>query len=52
MRKFYDGILLGLRVKVDESITGTPDGVITAKAVRLVPEYERWCVEEVVLKKR
>ena len=51
MRKFYDGILLGLGVKTDESITGTPDGVITAKAFRQFQNTKDG-VEEVVLKKR
>ena len=36
--KFHDGIWVGLRVKSDESIIGTPNGVIKAKIVRRLPE--------------
>ena len=32
--KFYDGMWLWLRMRSDESIIGTPNGVIKAKTVR------------------
>ena len=44
--KFHDGIWLGLRMKSDESIIGTPSGVIKAKTARRLPEG--WCAEEVL----
>ena len=46
--KFHDGIWLGLRMKSDESIIGTPNGVIKAKTVRRLPEDQRWSAEEVL----
>ena len=46
--KFHDGIWLGLRMKNDESIIGTPNGVIKAKTVRRLPVDQRWCAEEVL----
>ena len=45
--RFHDGIWLGLRMKSDESIIGTPNGVIKAKTVRRLPEDQRWRTEEV-----
>ena len=45
--KFHDGTWLGLRMKSDESIIGTPHGVIK-KTVRRLPEDQRWCAEEVL----
>ena len=45
---FHDGIWLGLRIKGDTSIIGTPNGVIKAKSVRRFPENQRWCAEEVL----
>ena len=36
--KFHDGIWVELRMKSDESIIGTPNGVIKAKNVRRLPE--------------
>ena len=35
--KFHDGIWLGLRMKSDESIIGTPNGVIKATTVKEAP---------------
>ena len=46
--KFHDGVWLGLRMKSDESIVGTPNGVIKAKTVRRLPEEQRWCAEDVL----
>ena len=46
--RFPDGIWLGLRMKSDESIIGTPNGVIKAKTVRRLPEDQRWSTEEVL----
>ena len=45
--KFQDGIWLGLRTRSDESIIGTPNGVIKAKTVRRLPEERRWYPEDV-----
>ena len=39
--KFHDGMWLGLRMKSDQSIIGTLDGVIKAKTVRRLPEDQR-----------
>ena len=49
--KLHDGIWLGLRVKSDESIIGTPNGVIKAKTVRRLPVDQRWRTEEVLSKR-
>ena len=46
--KFHDGKWLGLTVKSDESIIGTPREVIKAKTVRRLPEYQRWRAEKVM----
>ena len=46
--KFHYGVWLGLRMKSDESIIGTPNGVIKAKTVRRLLEDQRWCAEEVL----
>ena len=46
--KFHERIRLGLRMKSDESIIGTPSGVIRAKTARRVPEDQRWCAAEVL----
>ena len=46
--KFDDGKRLGLRLKSDESITGTPNGVIRAKTVRRLPEDHRCRAVEVL----
>ena len=43
--KAHDGIWLGLRMKSDELIIGTPNGVIKAKTL---PKDQRWCAEEVL----
>ena len=39
---------LGLRIKWDESVIGTPDGVNEARTIRRLPEDQRWCAEEVL----
>ena len=36
------------KMKSDESIIGTPNGVIKAKTVRRIPEDRRWCAVEVL----
>ena len=46
--KFHDGTWLVLRMKSDESIIGTSNGVIKAQTVRRLPEDQRWCAEEVL----
>ena len=46
--QFHDGLWLGLRMKSDESIVGTPNGVIKVKTVWRLPEDRRWCAEEVL----
>ena len=46
--KLHDEIWLGLRKKSNESIIGTPNGVIEAKTGRMLPEDQRWCAEEVL----
>ena len=38
---------MGLRTRSDESIIGTPNGVIKAKTVRRLPEERRWYAEDV-----
>ena len=38
---FQGGTWRGLRMKSDESIVGTPNGVIKAKTVRRLPEDQR-----------
>ena len=35
-------------MKSDESIIGTPKGVIKAKTVRRLPKDQRWCAEELL----
>ena len=45
---FHDGIWLALRMRSDESIVGTPSGVIKAKTVRRFPQDQRWCADEVL----
>ena len=39
--KFHDGMWFELGTKSDESIIGTPNGVIKAKTVRRIPEDQR-----------
>ena len=46
--KFHEGIWVGLNMKSDESIIGTPNGVFKAQTVRRLPEDQRWCAEEVL----
>ena len=46
--KFHEGIWLGLRMKSDESIIGTSNGVMKAKTVRRLLQDERWRAEEVL----
>ena len=46
--KVHDGIWLELRMKSDESIIGTANGVIRAKTGRRLPEDQRWRAEEVL----
>ena len=46
--KFHEGKWLGLSMKSDESIIGTPNGVIKAKTLGRLPENQRWCAEEVL----
>ena len=49
--RLHDGIRLGLRMKSDESIIGTPNGVIKAKTARRLPVDQRWRTEEVLSKR-
>ena len=39
--KFLPGIFLGLTLKSDESLVGTPEGVVRARTIRRLPPAER-----------
>lgn len=39
---FRDGIWLGLRLRTDEALIGTPSGVIKARTIRRIPADEMW----------
>ena len=45
--RFREGIFLGMRMRSDETIVGTADGVIKARTIRRRPEGEQWSAEEV-----
>ena len=45
--RFREGIFLGMRMRSDEIIVGTADGVIKARTIRRRPKGEQWSAEEV-----
>ena len=44
--RFHEGIFLGMRMRLDEIIVGTADGVIKARTIRRRPKGEQWSAEE------
>ena len=40
--RYYDGIFLGMRLRSDEIIIGTENGVVKARSVRRYPDGQQW----------
>ena len=43
--RYCDGIFLGMRMRSDEVLIGTPGGVVKARSVRRRAEGEKWDLE-------
>ena len=37
-----EGIWLGMRMRTNEALIGTPAGVVKARTIRILPEDEKW----------
>ena len=42
LERMREGIWLGMRLRSNEALIGTPDGVVTARTIRIRPKEEKW----------
>ena len=42
LKRLREGIWLGMRLRTNEALIGTPGGVVKTKTIRILPEDEKW----------
>ena len=42
LERLREGIWLGMRLRTNEALIGTPGGVVKARTIRILPEDEKW----------
>ena len=42
LERMREGIWLGMRMRTNEALIGTPAGVVKARTIRILPEDEKW----------